>query len=65
MRKNKAHGSASRPSAKPVQRCAIYTRKSSEEGLQQDFNSLDAQRDACEAFIRSQKHAGWTALPDM
>ncbi len=46
-------------------RCAIYTRKSSEEGLQQDFNSLDAQRDACEAFIRSQKHAGWVALPEM
>jgi site-specific DNA recombinase len=44
-------------------RCAIYTRKSSEEGLEQDFNSLDAQREACEAFILSQKHAGWTALP--
>ena len=47
------------------QRCAIYTRKSSEEGLQQDFNSLDAQRDACEAYIRSQKQTGWVALPDM
>ena len=44
-------------------RCAIYTRKSSEEGLEQDFNSLDAQRDACEAFIQSQKHEGWVALP--
>ena len=44
-------------------RCAIYTRKSSEEGLQQSFNSLDAQREACEAFIDSQKHEGWTALP--
>ena len=43
--------------------CAIYTRKSSEEGLEQDFNSLDAQREACEAFILSQKHEGWTALP--
>ena len=43
-------------------RCAIYTRKSSEEGLEQDFNSLDAQREACEAFILSQKHAGWAAL---
>jgi hypothetical protein len=41
-------------------RCAIYTRKSSEEGLEQDFNSLDAQREACEAFIASQKHEGWT-----
>ena len=40
-------------------RCAIYTRKSTEEGLEQDFNSLDAQREACEAFIASQKHEGW------
>tara|TARA_R110000868_G_scaffold143571_1_gene361773 strand:- start:235 stop:1917 length:1683 start_codon:yes stop_codon:yes gene_type:complete len=40
-------------------RCAIYTRKSSEEGLEQDFNSLDAQREACEAFIQSQKGLGW------
>ena len=40
-------------------RCAIYTRKSSEEGLEQDFNSLDAQREACEAFVRSQKGEGW------
>ena len=46
-------------------RCAIYTRKSSEEGLEQDFNSLDAQREACEAFILSQKHEGWIALPEM
>ncbi len=46
-------------------RCAIYTRKSSEEGLEQDFNSLDAQREACEAFILSQKHEGWTALLEM
>ena len=46
-------------------RCAIYTRKSSEEGLEQDFNSLDAQREACEAFIASQKGAGWIALPTM
>jgi site-specific DNA recombinase len=44
-------------------RCAIYTRKSTEEGLDQDFNSLDAQREACEAFISSQKHEGWIALP--
>jgi site-specific DNA recombinase len=44
-------------------RCAIYTRKSSEEGLEQDFNSLDAQREACEAFISSQKHEGWVILP--
>ena len=45
-------------------RCAIYTRKSSEEGLEQEFNSLDAQREACEAYIKSQKHEGWEALPD-
>src|SRR6266581_3002553 len=44
-------------------RCAIYTRKSSDEGLDQAFNSLDAQREACTAFIMSQKHEGWTVLP--
>ena len=43
----------------PVQRCAVYTRKSSEEGLEQDFNSLQAQREACEAFIKSQAGEGW------
>ncbi|MDB5406927.1 MAG: putative resolvase [Rhodospirillales bacterium] len=45
-------------------RCAIYTRKSSEEGLEQDFNSLHAQREACEAYIKSQRHEGWVALPE-
>jgi site-specific DNA recombinase len=44
-------------------RCAIYTRKSTDEGLERDFNSLDAQREACAAFIQSQKHEGWAALP--
>jgi site-specific DNA recombinase len=44
-------------------RCAIYTRKSSDEGLEQTFNSLDAQREACTAFILSQKHEGWTVSP--
>ncbi len=48
--------------AGPV-RCAIYTRKSTEEGLAQDFNSLDAQREAAEAYIHSQAHAGWTCSP--
>lgn len=48
---------------KPILRCAIYTRKSSEEGLEQGFNSLDAQREACEAFIKSQQHEGWKLLP--
>jgi DNA invertase Pin-like site-specific DNA recombinase len=43
-------------------RCAIYTRKSSEEGLEQSFNSLDAQREACEAYILSQRHEGWQAI---
>jgi len=43
-------------------RCAVYTRKSSEEGLEQEFNSLQAQREACEAFINSQRHQGWVCL---
>jgi site-specific DNA recombinase len=46
-------------------RCAIYTRKSSEEGLEQDFNSLDAQHEACEAFIASQKREGWVLVREM
>lgn len=46
----------------PKLNCAIYTRKSSDEGLEQSFNSLDAQREACEAFIKSQKHEGWHLL---
>ena len=45
-------------------RCVIYTRKSTEEGLDQDFNSLDAQRDAAEAFILSQRREGWITLPE-
>ncbi len=45
-----------------VRRCAIYTRKSSEEGLEQDFNSLHAQREACEAFIKSQAGEGWRLI---
>jgi DNA invertase Pin-like site-specific DNA recombinase len=49
-----------KPAAK---RCAIYTRKSSEEGLEQDFNSLHAQREACEAFIKSQQSEGWRLIP--
>src|ERR1700742_895195 len=46
-----------------VFRCAVYTRKSTEYGLEQDFNSLDAQREACEAYIKSQAHEGWKLLP--
>ena len=48
----------------PLKRCAIYTRKSSEIGLEQEFNSLDAQRESGEASIKSQAHEGWTVLPD-
>ena len=46
-----------------VVRCAIYTRKSHEEGLEQEFNSLDAQRESCEAYVASQRHDGWVVLP--
>lgn len=53
------------PPAKPKTiRCAIYTRKSTEEGLEQEFNTLDAQREAGEAYIKSQQHEGWVCLPD-
>jgi site-specific DNA recombinase len=48
----------------PTMRCAIYTRKSTEDGLEQEFNSLDAQRDSGEAYIKSQAHEGWTCLSD-
>ncbi len=51
------------PDPTPTVRCVIYTRKSTEEGLDQEFNSLHAQREAGEAFIKSQKHAGWTLVP--
>ncbi len=51
------------PRSSKRKRCAIYTRKSTDEGLEQAFNSLDAQREACAAFISSQKHEGWTVLP--
>ena len=50
--------------AKKPLRCAIYTRKSTEDGLEQEFNSLDAQREGCAAYIASQKGEGWTALQD-
>ena len=51
------------PKPVPGVRCAIYTRKSTEEGLEQEFNSLDAQRESAEAYIKSQQHEGWTCLP--
>ena len=52
------------PAVKRKLRCAVYTRKSSEEGLEQEFNSLDAQREACEAYIASQKAEGWLLVGD-
>jgi site-specific DNA recombinase len=45
-------------------RCAIYTRKSTEEGLAQEFNTLQAQRESADAYVQSQVHAGWTTLPE-
>src|SRR5713226_8637145 len=61
-----ANRSASSSNRAPARlRCAIYTRKSSEEGLEQHFNSLDAQREACEAFIASQKREGWVLVGEM
>lgn len=59
MKRNRQHSQS-----KPALRCAIYTRKSTDEGLEQDFNSLDAQRESAEAYIRSQQHEGWICLAD-
>ena len=56
--------SAQPKSTGPKNRCAIYTRKSCEEGLDLEFNSLHAQRESAEAFIASQQHEGWECLPD-
>jgi site-specific DNA recombinase len=58
------NGATAERSTVKLVRCAIYTRKSTEEGLEQEFNTLDAQREAGEAFIASQRHDGWHALPD-
>ena len=64
MRNGRRGQSAVEPAVVAAQiRCAIYTRKSTEEGLAQEFNSLDAQREAGEAYIASQRHEGWVALP--
>ena len=59
--RNRSHGMNDRM---PIKRCAVYTRKSREDGLEQAFNSLDAQREAAEAFVASQRANGWTLLPD-
>ena len=48
---------------KKIIRCAIYTRKSTEDGLDQEYNTLDAQRDAGESYINSQRHEGWRIIP--
>src|SRR6266851_4678585 len=50
--------------AKRPVRCAVYTRKSSEEGFDREFNSLDAERESAEAYVKSQAHEGWICLPD-
>ena len=64
MRNNHRDGNA--PEQRPAKlRCAIYTRKSTEEGLDQEFNSLDAQREAGEAFVLSQRREGWVAVPQL
>ena len=63
-RKTTATAAAAIPATMKKLRCAVYTRKSTEEGLEQEFNSLDAQRDACEAFIASQRAEGWVLVPD-
>ena len=55
---------ASRSYEAPVVRCAVYTRKSTEEGLDKEFNSLDAQREAAETYIASQRGEGWQCLAD-
>ena len=62
--KSSINTAPSKQSGMPTVRCAIYTRKSSEQGLEQEFNSLHAQRESAEAYIASMKHEGWVALPD-
>jgi hypothetical protein len=63
-RRRRCHGDTTKAVETKTVRCAIYTRKSSEEGLEQSFNSLDAQRESGEACITAQKHEGWVCLPD-
>ena len=63
VNKRSQSSSKSASESAPIVRSAIYTRKSTEEGLDQDFNSLDAQRESAEAFIESQKNEGWVCLP--
>ena len=62
MRNGRAPQQTAAPSR--IVRCAIYTRKSTDDGLSQEFNSLDVQREAAEAYIASQRHEGWILIPD-
>jgi DNA invertase Pin-like site-specific DNA recombinase len=62
--KRRRSGTSAAPSEAKVIRCAIYTRVSTDHGLEQDFNSLDAQREACAAFVKSQMHEGWSLVRD-
>ena len=62
--KRKSAADAAMPATVRMLRAAVYTRKSSEEGLDMAFNSLDAQREACEAYITSQRAEGWVPVPD-
>jgi DNA invertase Pin-like site-specific DNA recombinase len=63
-RKAKATPPAATPTPTRRSRCAVYTRKSTDEGLEKEFNSLDAQRESCEAYIASQRTEGWVLVPD-
>jgi hypothetical protein len=63
-REGRRSGTEQEPPQSSALRCAIYTRKSTEEGLTQEFNTLEAQRESAEAYVQSQVHAGWTALSE-
>ena len=62
--KARAAAGAAMPATTKKLRCAVYTRKSTDEGLDKEFNTLDAQRDACEAYVASQRAEGWVLVRD-
>ena len=64
MSRRKLPADGTMPASVKKLRCAVYTRKSTDEGLDKEFNTLDAQRDACEAFVASQRSEGWALVPD-
>ena len=64
MRRPAPYSSTQMPATNPKRRCAVYTRKSTDEGLDMEYNSLEAQRDAGHAYIASQRHEGWIAVAD-